>query len=216
MRYYNFTAVFPPQDAMVGDIYLVFAMPKEQLAKLSPGGASKRARKSEKREYSRLTRLDVRTLLKSDWQKRINLPSTSQGASAKPVDIFKTQTNFTTLPTAAFIGYNIVNITEGDAGVAFPIHLFRTFLGTAFENQLALSISAPSLSSSSCPGSMRFVSSINFAPPRAQRNIAIRPTLTQLRYGSGTNDPLTFIVKQFETQSGYIVRTLYIRVDICN
>ena len=55
MKYYNFTAVFPPQDVMVGDIYLAFVPSNEQLAKSPAEEQSEENRKRYSRYYFRLT-----------------------------------------------------------------------------------------------------------------------------------------------------------------
>ena len=111
----------------------------------SPAEQAEEKKQENQRFFFRLTRLNVKSLSQERLAKKDQFTIDQRKAGrVKPIDIFATQKNFTTLPTAAFIGYNIVNITEGQAGVAFPIHLFRTFLGGAFEDQLALSISVPS------------------------------------------------------------------------
>jgi hypothetical protein len=201
MDFYNFTAVFPPRDVMVGDLFLVFRKSDKQLAQLSQAEQAEEKRQENQRFFFRLTRLDVRSLIKTDWQKRINLPSTGQSGSSKPVDIFATQKNFTTLPTAAFIGYNIVNITEGQAGVAFPVHLFRTFLGGAFEDQLALSISVPSAQFVELPAIDAFNTMIGFCGSPRTKKYCLEPNWTEFDRND-INDPVTYVVRQYTDQFG--------------
>jgi hypothetical protein len=69
MQHYNFHSIFPPQDAMPGDVYLFFAKTNEALSALSPDDRAKEKANAETRYYFRLTRLDVRKLIKRDWQK---------------------------------------------------------------------------------------------------------------------------------------------------
>jgi hypothetical protein len=195
MAYYNFSAVFPPQDVMPGDIYLAFQRKSGQTT--NPN--SPEIHTDRPPFFFRLTRLSVKSILKNDLLKRINLPSTAQGVPNKPIDIFSTQKSITTLPTAAFIGYNIVNITEGDAGVAFPIHLFRTFLGGAFEDQLALSISVPSAQLVELPAIDAFNVLKDFCRSPKTNQYCEGPDWNAIN-GSIINDPITFVVKQYVDQ----------------
>jgi hypothetical protein len=195
MGYYNFSAAFPPRDVMPGDIFLAFQKNPGQ----TPNPASPEIHTDRPPFFYRLTRLDVKTIIKNDLLKRINLPQTAQGTSDKPVDIFSTQKNITALPTAAFIGYNIVNITEGDAGVAFPVHLFRTFLGGAFEDQLALSISVPSAQLVELPAIDAFHVLSNYCHNKNTKQYCEKPDWTAIDE-SITSDPITFIVKQYVDQ----------------
>jgi hypothetical protein len=203
MNYYKFHSMFPPRDAMPGDVYLFFAKTNEALSALSPDDLAKEKEKAETRYYFRLTRLDVRTLLRRDWQKRLNLPTTPQNASGKPIDVFTTQKTFTTLPTAAFIGYNIVNITEGEAGVAFPIHLFRTFFGGAFEDQLALSISVPSAQLVELPAIDAFNVFKNFCYGAKTKLYCEEPNLAELDTPRVFDNPVTFVAQQYKDQFGF-------------
>jgi hypothetical protein len=70
MKYYDFSSVFPPQDVMVGDIYLGYMMKKEVFAQLSSEEQAEEKKEENKRYFFRLTRLNVKPLLKSDWQKK--------------------------------------------------------------------------------------------------------------------------------------------------
>ena len=92
-----------------------------------------------------------------------------------------------------------MNITEGDAGVAFPIHLFRIFLGGAFEDQLALSISVPSAQLVELPAIDAFGVLNNFCRSPKTNQYCEGPDWNAIN-GSIINDPITFVVKQYVDQ----------------
>jgi hypothetical protein len=142
----NIYAVYPPRQINVGDVFLVPISRDPQAPAAEVAGPVNNS--------VRLTSVDVRGILKRDWQKHLNLPATSQTADAAKTgttDVFKTRSTFSNLPVAAFPGLNVVHISEGDLGAAFPINLFKTVIAAAFSDQMALSISIPSAFSVELP-----------------------------------------------------------------
>jgi hypothetical protein len=148
----NIDAVYPPRQINVGDVFLVY-QPK---AGFTPPDLCY----GKVQSYFRMTSIDVRNIIKKDWQKHINLPP--QQELTKPADIFKTPTTYTHLPVAAFPGFNVVNISKSDLAAAFPVNVFRIFFGAAFSDQTALSMSIPSALSVELPAADAVGSLANF------------------------------------------------------
>jgi hypothetical protein len=155
----NIYAVYPPRLVNVGDVFLVPVSRDPQAAVAEVSGPVNNS--------VRLTSVDVRGIVKRDWQKHLNLPASSTGTA----DVFKTRSTFTSLPVAAFPGLNVVHISQGDLGAAFPINVFKTVVAAAFSDQMALSISIPSASSVELPMADAYARFVRFCESRATRTM---------------------------------------------
>jgi hypothetical protein len=166
----NIYAVYPPRLVNVGDVFLVPVSRDPQAPVAEVSGPVNNS--------VRLTSVDVRSMVKRDWQKHLNLPATSVNsegtginlsAPAGTADMFKTRSTFTNLPVAAFPGLNVVHISQGDLGAAFPISVFKTVIAAAFSDQMALSISIPSALSVELPMADAYNRFVRFCESRATR-----------------------------------------------
>jgi hypothetical protein len=173
IEYLNIYAVYPPRLVNVGDVFLVPVSRDPQAAVAEVSGPVNNS--------VRLTSVDVRGIVKKDWQKHLNLPATPLNSTGTAInlpasstgaaDVFKTRSTFTTLPVAAFPGLNVVHISQGDLGAAFPINVFKTVIAAAFSDQMALSISIPSAFSVELPMADAYTRFVRFCESRATRTM---------------------------------------------
>jgi hypothetical protein len=134
IRRLGMTAVYPPRQINVGDVFLVSYGPTlSPTTELDPVPVLN--------FDTRLMSIDVRNQLKRDWNKHLNLPAASGSSS----NVFDAPSSYSHLPVAAFPGLNVVHITQGELGASFPIaNIVKGMLSGAFSDQTALSISIPS------------------------------------------------------------------------